>query len=98
MAITSPVVLGVPVPAVSVEPKVSVGPLVSTAVVEDATKRTSHNMYSEVVPPLVVEEEYVPVVGLELKGSVDPLISAEVDDDSAPEQNIVYNKLLTSGS
>ena len=34
-------------PAVSVELNASVGPLVSTAVVEDATKRKSHNTYSE---------------------------------------------------
>ena len=47
VAVTSPLVLGVPVPAVSVELKVSVGPLVSPAVVEDATKRTIHNKFSE---------------------------------------------------
>ncbi len=47
VAVTSPLVLGVPVPAVSVELKVSVGPLVSPAVVEDATKRTSHNKFSK---------------------------------------------------
>ena len=34
-------------PAVSVELNASVGPLVSTAVVEDATKRTSHYKYYE---------------------------------------------------
>ena len=34
-------------PAVSVELNASVGPLVSTAVVEDATKRTSHKTYSQ---------------------------------------------------
>ena len=37
------VVVGVPVPAVSVELKASVGPLVSPAVVEDAAKRTIYN-------------------------------------------------------
>ena len=47
VAVTSPLVLGVPVPAVSVALKSSVGPLVSPAVVEDATKRTSHNKFSE---------------------------------------------------
>ena len=47
VAVTSPLVLGVPVPAVSVELKVSVGPVVSPSVVEDATKRTSHNKFSE---------------------------------------------------
>ena len=47
VAVTSPLVIGVPVPAVSVELNVSVGPLVSPAVVEDATKRTSHNKFSE---------------------------------------------------
>ena len=55
----------------------------------------------KVVPSLVVVVvvvvEYVPVVGVGLNYSVDPHISAEIDDDSAPEQNIVYNKLLTSG-
>ena len=43
----SPIVLGVPVPAVSVELNASVGPLVSIAVVEYATKRTSHKTYSQ---------------------------------------------------
>ena len=47
VAVTSPLVLGVPVPAVSFELKVSVDPMVSPAVVEDATKRTSHNKFSE---------------------------------------------------
>ena len=46
VAVTSPLVLGVPVPAVSVALKASVGPLVSPSV-EDATKRTSHNKFSE---------------------------------------------------
>ena len=59
----SPIVLGVPVPAVSVELKVSVGPLVSTAVVEDATKRTSHNTYSKyalIVSRTKEEKSYIP--------------------------------------
>ena len=47
VAVTSPLVLGVPVPAVSVALKASVGPLVSPSVVEDATKRTRHNKLSE---------------------------------------------------
>ena len=47
VAVTSPLVLGVPVPAVSVALKASVGPLVPPSVVEDATKRTSHNKFSE---------------------------------------------------
>ena len=50
-------------PAVSVEPKISVGPLVSTAVVEDATKRTSHNTYSEyalIVSRTKEEKSYSP--------------------------------------
>ena len=47
VAVTSPLVLGVPVPAVSVALKASVGPLVSPSVVEDATKRTRHNKFSE---------------------------------------------------
>ena len=47
VAVTSPIVLGVPVPAVSVELNASVCTLVSTAVVEDATKRTSHKTYSQ---------------------------------------------------
>ena len=41
--VTSPLVVGVPVTAVSVELNASVGPLVSPAVVEDAAKRTIHN-------------------------------------------------------
>ena len=41
--VTCPLVVGVPVPAVSVELKASVGPLVSPAVVEDAAKRTIYN-------------------------------------------------------
>ena len=47
LAVTSPLVLGVPVSAVSVALKASVGPLVSPVVVEDATKRTNHNTYRE---------------------------------------------------
>ena len=43
VAVTSPLVVGVPVPAVSVELRASVGPLVSPAVVEDAAKRTIYN-------------------------------------------------------
>ena len=43
VAVTSPLVVGVPVPAVSVELKASVGSLVSPAVVEDAAKRTIYN-------------------------------------------------------
>ena len=43
VAVTSPLVAGVAVPAVSVELKASVGPLVSPAVVEDAAKRTIYN-------------------------------------------------------
>ncbi len=43
VAVTSPLVGGVAVPAVSVELKASVGPLVSPAVVEDAAKRTIYN-------------------------------------------------------
>ena len=46
VAVTSPLVLGVPVPAVSIGLKASVGTLVSPVVVEDATKRTSHNTFS----------------------------------------------------
>ena len=43
VAVTSPIVAGVAVPAVSVELKASVGPLVSPAAVEDAAKRTIYN-------------------------------------------------------
>ena len=43
VAVSSPLVAGVAVPAVSVELKASVGPLVSPAVVEDAAKRTIYN-------------------------------------------------------
>ena len=43
VAVTSPLVVGVPVPAVSVELKASVGSLVSPAVEEDAPKRTIYN-------------------------------------------------------
>ena len=43
VAVTSPLVAGVAVPAVSVELKASVGPLVSPAVVENAAKRTIYN-------------------------------------------------------
>ena len=42
-AVTSPLVVGVPVPVVSVELNASVGPLVSHSVVEGAAKRTIHN-------------------------------------------------------
>ena len=41
--ITSPLMDGVPVPAVSVELNASVVPLVSPVVVEDAAKRTIYN-------------------------------------------------------
>ena len=51
VAVTSPLVVGVPVPAVSVELNASVGPLVSSEVVEDAGKQTiyilSSKMYFE---------------------------------------------------
>ena len=47
IAVKSPLVLGVSVPAVLVELKASVGPPVSPAVVEYATKRTTHNKFSE---------------------------------------------------
>ena len=43
VAVTSPLVVGVPVPSVSVELNASVGPLVSPAEVEDAAKRTIYN-------------------------------------------------------
>ena len=43
VAVMPPLVAGVAVPAVSVELKASVGPLVSPAVVEDAAKRTIYN-------------------------------------------------------
>ncbi len=45
VAVTSPFVVGVPVPAVSVELKASVGPLVSPALVEYAAKQTIYNLY-----------------------------------------------------
>ena len=43
VAVTSPLVVGVPGPAVSVELKASVASLVSPAVLEDAAKRTIYN-------------------------------------------------------
>ena len=43
VAVTCPLVVGVPVPAVSVEINASVGPLVSTAVEEYSAKRTINN-------------------------------------------------------
>ena len=43
VAVTSPLVVGVPGPTVSVELKASVGPLVSPAVMESAAKRTIYN-------------------------------------------------------
>ena len=53
VAVTTPLVLGVPVSAVLVELNASVGPLVSPAVVADATKRTNHNKSSEVLIPVL---------------------------------------------
>ena len=47
--VISPLVVGVPVPPVSVELNASVGPLVSPAVVEDAAKRTIHNKYVYII-------------------------------------------------
>ena len=43
VAVTSPLVVGVPGPTVSVELKTSVASLVSPAVLEDAAKRTMYN-------------------------------------------------------
>ena len=49
VAVASPLVVGVPVPAVSVELNASVGPLVSSAVVEDVAKQTIYIKFKNVL-------------------------------------------------
>ncbi len=47
VGVTSPLVVGIPVAAVSVELNASDGPLMSPALVEYAAKRTIYNLYKD---------------------------------------------------